>query len=456
LVVESRLVSQSLTFDKTTGETIVAARQPCAFDSGTRISISFGLGVPADPNSAMWARLAIELAGDACHPMLTHPTWYSEAAFQELVQAAPDATAQELAALFGIEFGNATDREVEQGQFDVSPRYSIDPLSPASAISLDLLKSLSPKPPRLIPIAQDIFGGAYKIERTDISVGGATVPALIQVSASQLSTRATRCSPTLIVNRTVAVAEISVVCGGEAYVKGCGIGPTSIGTVPKGDYDLTIAITTPAIALISDGKTPDLSPFQEFLPGIIGSVLRRAHRPKSRGRTIKDAAYDVMEEAYLRASASGTLPANARQVMYAARPYILEHTGQSKLNDSYFTQTLLPTFMEERPELTANWDVVYDARGHLVEPHTGYSLPLGTLHVREYLRRQSRHDEAALISTATGLHSTTGPNDRYGAVLFIEKEGFEPLLRAARIAERFDIAVMSTKGMSRDSGACAG
>ena len=33
-------------------------------------------------------------------------------------------------------------------------------------------------------------------------------------------------------------------------------------------------------------------------------------------------------------------------------------------------------------------------------------------------------------------------------MLFIEKEGFEPLLRAAKIAERFDIAVMSTKGMS--------
>jgi hypothetical protein len=31
---------------------------------------------------------------------------------------------------------------------------------------------------------------------------------------------------------------------------------------------------------------------------------------------------------------------------------------------------------------------------------------------------------------------------------FIEKEGFDPLLQQARIAERFDIAIMSTKGMS--------
>jgi hypothetical protein len=32
--------------------------------------------------------------------------------------------------------------------------------------------------------------------------------------------------------------------------------------------------------------------------------------------------------------------------------------------------------------------------------------------------------------------------------LFIEKEGFAPLFKSSGIAERFDIAVMSTKGMS--------
>jgi hypothetical protein len=33
-------------------------------------------------------------------------------------------------------------------------------------------------------------------------------------------------------------------------------------------------------------------------------------------------------------------------------------------------------------------------------------------------------------------------------VLFVEKEGFDPLLRQAKIANKFDIAIMSTKGMS--------
>jgi hypothetical protein len=37
--------------------------------------------------------------------------------------------------------------------------------------------------------------------------------------------------------------------------------------------------------------------------------------------------------------------------------------------------------------------------------------------------------------------------DRYRTALFIEKEDFEPLIAAAQIRERFDVAVLSTKGM---------
>jgi hypothetical protein len=43
---------------------------------------------------------------------------------------------------------------------------------------------------------------------------------------------------------------------------------------------------------------------------------------------------------------------------------------------------------------------------------------------------------------------TLGPQCCFGAILFIEKEGFQPLLEQARIAERYDVAIMSTKGIS--------
>jgi hypothetical protein len=43
---------------------------------------------------------------------------------------------------------------------------------------------------------------------------------------------------------------------------------------------------------------------------------------------------------------------------------------------------------------------------------------------------------------------TCGPRSRFGAILFIEKEGFLPLFDRVKLAERYDLAIMSTKGMS--------
>ena len=105
--------------------------------------------------------------------------------------------------------------------------------------------------------------------------------------------------------------------------------------------------------------------------------------------SVRDAAWQVMEEAYLKATANGTLPAHARQIMYAARPHI-QATADRDLGarfDQYFTQQLLPDYIEENG---VDWNVVYDARGHFREPHTEHEVPLGTLQVRELPRRRSQ------------------------------------------------------------------
>jgi hypothetical protein len=43
---------------------------------------------------------------------------------------------------------------------------------------------------------------------------------------------------------------------------------------------------------------------------------------------------------------------------------------------------------------------------------------------------------------------TVGPENRYRTVLFVEKEGFHRQIQQAQIQERFDVMLMSTKGMS--------
>ena len=138
--------------------------------------------------------------------------------------------------------------------------------------------------------------------------------------------------------------------------------------------------------------------------------------------TIQDAAWKVMPTAYNKASAGGTLPVRPRQIMYAARGYIQEKTGR-KLDDRYFSQTILPDYVD-REEV--DWDIVWDARGSLHEPHTNRHVPLGTLEVRAYLGSQK---SVYLPPDRAGGWKTTGAEDRYGAVLFVEKEGFLPLFR---------------------------
>ncbi len=154
----------------------------------------------------------------------------------------------------------------------------------------------------------------------------------------------------------------------------------------------------------------------------------------------------IIEAAYMKASAGGTLPAMARQVMYAARPLVAKYTSR-ELRSEYFTQNLLPNYMRDHPEKTKDWDIVFDARGHLHEPHTSAIVPLGTLDVREYLRSVC---QPCITPAATSSASvkTSGPPGRYSAILFIEKEGFMPLFKKVKLAERYDIAIMSTKGMS--------
>jgi hypothetical protein len=169
-------------------------------------------------------------------------------------------------------------------------------------------------------------------------------------------------------------------------------------------------------------------------------ALARRRRPMN----LKEAAWRLMPQAYAVASDNGRLPANPRQTYYAARGPILEMTGKQRLDSNYFCQRLLVEYIEETG---VAWDIVWDDRGHFREPHTDREIGLGTLAVRNYLKGLCDL-EISEVEIASAKVSTKGPAGRYGAVLFLEKEGFQPILEAAQIPERFDVAVMSTKGMS--------
>jgi hypothetical protein len=176
-----------------------------------------------------------------------------------------------------------------------------------------------------------------------------------------------------------------------------------------------------------------------------GMVRYRSSRMTKESRTTqKEAAWQVMEEAYMRASANGRLPALARQIFYQARPKIMRLTEDKQLNYGYFSQTLLPNYIEEKG---VSWKVVYDARGHFEEPHTERRIGCGTIEVNNYLRAMKR----PTITSADFRDAKVdiiGPFGNLAGVLFCEKEGFGPLFKEVNLANRYDLMIVSTKGVS--------
>ncbi|WP_369335675.1 hypothetical protein DOP62_14190 (plasmid) [Synechococcus elongatus PCC 11801] len=229
---------------------------------------------------------------------------------------------------------------------------------------------------------------------------------------------------------------------------------------------LVLSIRCPSFDWKDKGKQSADLPveIEQAIAALIADLLKdwkkakkaRGHRsPLANLDKVKDSDKDdelkanvfaVMEEAYLKVSNGGELPANARQLFYAVRPLIQQYTDK-ELRSDYFTTKLLPQFLEKYPDLTEGWSVHYDARGKFIEPHSSAPVQLGTQGVRSYLGRW----QAARVETpkrlSLGLNvMTNGPDARYSAALFVEKEGFNDLFERTGIAKEFDIAILSAKG----------
>ena len=190
------------------------------------------------------------------------------------------------------------------------------------------------------------------------------------------------------------------------------------------------------------GKWTRQKKSEERHPGMIR--YRTSRLTKESRTTQKDAAWQVLEEAYMAVSSGGRLPALARQIYYQARPKIMAMTNNKQLAYGYFSQTLLPDYIEEKG---VSWNVVYDARGHFEEPHTNMSIGCGTIGVRNYIRAM-RSPEIVEADLNAGHVRTIGPRGNVAAVLFCEKEGFNPLFEAVDLANRYDLMIISTKGVS--------
>jgi hypothetical protein len=139
----------------------------------------------------------------------------------------------------------------------------------------------------------------------------------------------------------------------------------------------------------------------------------------------KQACYRVMAEAVAKATGDGRYPVSAHTLFYHVRPLIQQYTDQELASD-YFEQKVLPAYQREHGAIPG---LYYEPRGTLYEPHTGVEVPLGTREVEAY----------------------RFPAWRYDKILFVEKTGLWPVLKAARLAERYDMAIVAGEGYATEA-----
>jgi hypothetical protein len=439
IAVTTRGHRLDLAVDVATGHTTVVNDTPAIHTAGTKVELTFPRQMFQN-NDYVYPRNAIILAkhGEQYRgPSIS--SWYSPTALRIAFNAAPaNMTVAELVTyLFGLEVD--------------------DPRPAASLSEEDTRELLAALPSRSVKIGSlgPLCWSDDYYHRVDgvAGIDGGKIPYCVEAWVScQHAKKGEQTDRRLhpIINRSHTLADINFSANSTGMnVWGCGL-EFKIPSAKFGHYSIALSLITPYVRLTGDGKAPALADFAEGIEEVLQRAASVAYRMMVKPPTamsVKDAAYRVMKDAYLKASDQGKLPAKARQIMYAARPDILRLTGKDKVDDRYFTQTLLPDYLRDHPDETAGWNVVYDARGHLKEPHTGRSVALGTLQVRRYVGERTVLGEAVELNTSASF-PTHGPVNRFENVLFIEKEGFDELFEAVNLAERYDLAIMSTKGMS--------
>jgi len=140
---------------------------------------------------------------------------------------------------------------------------------------------------------------------------------------------------------------------------------------------------------------------------------------------IKDIVFEVLPQAITNAGTNFS----ARDLYYATRALAYNHSeweDGKALGYNYFSQGLLTEYQEQRGLIAGLWR---DSRGNLQEPHTGNSVALGTREIAAY----------------------QFPEYTFDKILYVEKEGELPKLQAAKLGERYDMAICSGKGQPTEA-----
>jgi Topoisomerase 6 subunit A/Spo11, Toprim domain len=404
------------------GTTSVIGIDPVEFPVGTRVEISLGPALPADPYECLWAETAIKLSRfGQSYIGKSSPWWYDAAQFHELLYASGVTPVRELIANLDGCTGARAGEIVAEARLERALCEDINRDQAERLLQVARANARQVNPARLGTIGPDAFPDhAYARATGFATIAHETsVPYVIEVWAAAKEGKTTL---NACVNRTPVTGRLSAARDKrEINAFGCGLRHT-IATAPKdAQFDIFLNVTTPYMPIISDGKAPNMEPFREGISSAAMTAVRRAHRPTTSGKSEKDLVLDNLDDVIAKVSDDGKYRFNQRQLFYALRPIVREEKGKD-LTLGHFTG-IITDYEAEHGEIPGMYR---EPRGSIYHPHRDETITLGTLMVEEYDR----------------------PAWTFNKLLYIEKEGFSEALKDVAWGERHDCAIMSSKGFS--------
>lgn len=386
-----------------------------------RVRVVLGDTLPVSPVDLEWSRRALALAGEGqSYTGRTSAWWYDSVAFHELLQAADGVTVRQLVERFdGCTGAKAGRIALPLGKNRQAPSVSFaeadkllgairEESKPVSVARLGFVGRAEH-----LPASYKRTSGTYTVKAVR-GAHDAEIPFIVEAWADPGQAPEPIC-----INRTPTPGTTIQHADKSMNVSGAGLSWAV--NAKKIPVRVVLNVTTPHIGKLSSGKAPDLTPIEDEITDAVGVVARR-HRSPGRDidATHKAAIIDALPEA-IEASGTGEHRFSKRQLYYRVRPLVAESIG-GELNWKNFC-AVLTDYEAENGDIPR---MFCDVRGSVYHPHTGDVLPLGTLLVEQYNR----------------------PPWTFNKVLYIEKEGFFEVLKAARWPERHDCALMTAKGFS--------
>jgi hypothetical protein len=142
-------------------------------------------------------------------------------------------------------------------------------------------------------------------------------------------------------------------------------------------------------------------------------------RSRERKNTLKEAVFEVMEQAVAQTSGDGRTDFPARNLFYSVRKLIQSHTNE-RLHQKYF-ERVLKDWQDDHGPVEGMYR---DPRGYFIEPRTGKIVLLGTREVEGYVL----------------------PEWEFDKLFYIEKKGMHGILKLGQIPERHDMGIICAEG----------